>query len=168
MNNFIELLEYNVWANRRIVSQVMDLAHEDFVKDAGAFNSDSLISMRQAVLHLLKADWIWLDLWRGKAISDYPDVWDQFTMDDIEKVWSLIQANILEELKSTLPAKSEREIEFSNGDETIHILKFYQTINLVINHATYYRGQIANMIDTIGVPPVKTDLFDYYTRRIHL
>lgn len=166
MNNFIELIEYNVWANRRIVSQVKDLAHENFVQEGCA--GECLTFMRKALLHLLKADWIWLGLWRGQAIMDYPQRWDQFAVDDIKKVWETMQADMLEELKSIFPPRADSEIEFSNGDEQIHILKFWQTINLVVDHCTYYRGQISNMIETLGVDPVKTQLFDYYTRRVHV
>ncbi|HKZ36011.1 MAG TPA: DinB family protein [Chryseolinea sp.] len=165
MIDFIELLEYNVWANMRIISQVKDLAHENFVQEECAGNC--LTSMRLALLHLLKADWVWLDLWRGRAIIDYPQTWDQLTIDDIEKVWNSLQLNIVEELQTIFPANADNDIQFSNGDEQIHVLKFYLTINLVVNHGTYYRGQIANMIETVGVDPVRTQLFDYYIRRIH-
>ena len=79
-----------------------------------------------------------------------------------------MQLNMLEELKSILPTREDNDIEFSNGDEQTHILKFYQTVNLVINHGTYYRGQIANIIETLAIDPVKTQLFDYYTRRVHV
>ena len=163
MNNFVELLEYNVWANKRILSQVSDLAQERFVQE----KNDCLTMMRQALLHLLKTDWIWLDFWKGQAIMDYPPSWDKFTFDDIEKVWESMQLNMLEELKSILPTREDNDIEFSNGDEQTHILKFYQTVNLVINHGTYYRGQIASIIETLAIDPVKTQLFDYYTRRVH-
>jgi uncharacterized damage-inducible protein DinB len=165
MIDFIELLEYNVWANMRIMSQAKDLAHENFAQEGGA--SDCLTSMRHALLHLLKADWVWLDLWKGQAMMDYPQTWDQLTIDDIEKVWNSIQLNMVEELKSIFPANAYKDIQFSNGDEQIHILKFYQTINLVVNHSTYFRGQIANMIETVGIDPVRTQLFDYI-RRVHV
>jgi len=161
MNDFIELIEYNIWASKRLISQAKDLAREDSVVDTG----DCMNSIRRAFLHMLKADWIWLDLWKGQAIVEYPKAWDQFTLDDIDRVWSDLQTNILEELNSNFFKRSDDEIGFSNGDEQIRILKFRQTITLAVDHDTYYRGQIANMIELLGFEPVETHLFDYYTRR---
>jgi uncharacterized damage-inducible protein DinB len=72
----------------------------------------------------------------------------------------------LEALNSNFFKRSDDEIGFSNGDEQIRILKFRQTITLAVDHDTYYRGQIANMIELLGFEPVETHLFDYYTRRV--
>ena len=93
MNDFIELIEYNIWASKRLISQAKDLTHENYVVDT----DDYINSIRRAFLHMLKADWIWFDLWKGQAIVEYPKAWDQFTLDDIDRVWSDLQANILEE-----------------------------------------------------------------------
>jgi uncharacterized damage-inducible protein DinB len=163
MNSFIELVEYNVWANRRVASQIKDLVHENYFQDT----NDCLGSMRQVLLHMLKANWIWLDLWKGQAIMDYPTSWDTFSVDEIEGVFNSLQENILQEINVNLDTKGERELLFSNGDEHVHLLKFWKTITLAVNHDTYYRGQISNMIETLGFEPAKTNLFDYYTRRIH-
>ena len=166
MNAFIELIEYNVWANQRLMSQAKELMHESYIHIEDS--CDCMSSMRHAFLHMLKADSIWLDLWKGQNIMDYPASWDQFTVDDIDRVWSDLQVNILEELNTNFLRRTDDEIGFSNGDEQIRILKFSQTITLAVNHSTYYRGQIANMIETLGFEPVSTHLFDYYTRRVHV
>lgn len=163
MNNFIELLEYNIWANRRILSQVKYIALEETLRDA----CDCRVSMQHALLHLLKADWIWFDLWKGEAIREYPKQWDRFSVMDIERVWPAMQDSLLAELRSIFPSKANDDVVFSNGDEVVHVVKFFESINLVIVHGSYYRGQIDKMIDIIGLEPAKTQLFDYYTRRIH-
>jgi uncharacterized damage-inducible protein DinB len=163
MNDFIELIEYNIWASKRLINQAKDLSHEDYVVDTNGYMN----SMRLAFLHMLKADWIWLDLWKGQPIVECPSAWDQFAIDDIDNVWSELQADIIEELSLNFFKRSDEDIGFTNGDEQIHILKFWQTITLAVDHDTYYRGQIASMIDLLGFEPVKTHLFDYYMRRIH-
>ena len=53
MNAFIELLEYNVWANRRILNQAQDLAQEP----ALATSKDCFHFICNAIFHLIKADW---------------------------------------------------------------------------------------------------------------
>jgi hypothetical protein len=35
MNDFIELIEYNIWASKRLISQAKDLARENYVVDTG-------------------------------------------------------------------------------------------------------------------------------------
>ncbi len=163
MNAFIELLEYNVWANRRILNQVHNLAQEPALQAS----KDCFHFIRNAIFHLIKAEWVWLDQWKGEAIMESPEQWEKFEIEDFERIWIPLQTNTLEQLKSIPPHEFDHEIAFSNGDEKTHVLKFWQTINLVVNHASYYRGQISNMIDSLGIEPVKTQLFDYYTRRQH-
>ncbi|HTF17991.1 MAG TPA: DinB family protein [Chryseolinea sp.] len=160
MDILIELIEYNMWANRRIMSQVLDLAHESVLEDPfGCRNS-----IRAVLLHMVKADWIWLDLWRGKAIIDYPPGWDEFSLDEIAPLWNQLQSTMLDQLRTLGQPGMSLDLDFSNGDERLSILKFERTIMMVVNHDTYYRGEIANLIDLLGYEPVRTHLFDFYTR----
>jgi uncharacterized damage-inducible protein DinB len=40
-----------------------------------------------------------------------------------------------------------------------------QTIQQVLNHATYHRGQVVTMLRQLGVKPVNTDLITYYRQQ---
>jgi uncharacterized damage-inducible protein DinB len=161
MEYLFELIEYNLWANRRIMSQSLDLAHESSLIDVLECRN----SIRAVLLHMLKADWIWLDLWRGKAIIDYPLEWDAFTLDQIAPVWNHLQVNMLEQLHALSAPGPSYDLDFSNGDERLSILKLERTVMMVVNHDSYYRGEISNLIDMLGYEPIRTHLFDFYTRR---
>ena len=161
MDYLFELIEYNLWANRRIMSQALDLAHEPSLEDVLECGN----SIRAVFLHMLKADWIWLDLWRGRAIIDYPPEWDTFTLDQMSPVWNQLQVNMLEQLHTFNSPHRPHDLDFSNGDERLTILKLERTVMMVVNHDSYYRGEIANLIDMLGYEPIRTHLFDFYTRR---
>lgn len=161
MNNFIELMEYNTWANKRILSQVKNLAKEDLIKDTnGCFPS-----LRHAIIHLLRSDWIWLDRWLGQDFVEIPEQWNDLMIDDIQSIWSAVQTNTIDLLKSKLSREIDDVITISNGGENKLMLELRKTINLVVNHGAYHRGQIVNMIEMLGLQPVNTQLLEYYMRR---
>ena len=161
MNNLIELIEYNTWANKRILSQVKSLAQKDLIKDTdGCF-----ASLRHAIIHLLRSDWIWLDRWLGQDFVEIPEQWNDLMIEDIQSIWSAVQANIIDLLKSKLVEEADELITISNEGEYKLMLELRKTINLVVNHGAYHRGQIVNTIKMLGLQPIKTQLLEYYRRR---
>lgn len=84
MNSLIELIEYNTWANKRILCQVKGLALDDFIRDThGCFPS-----VRHAVIHLLRSDWIWLGRWQGEGFTEMSLQWNELMIGAIESIWN--------------------------------------------------------------------------------
>jgi len=160
MNNFIELIEYNTWANKRLLCQLKELPEEYILRDV----IDGFPSIHQAIYQLLRSDRIWLDRWKGHWPTEIPGNWNTLTLKGMEVVWNDLQTDTLSWLRLVLPRAIDHEITISDRSGTTTTLKFSQTVNLVLNHASHYRGQLTNVVSALGLDPVKTQLLDYYTR----
>src|SRR2546426_3869969 len=70
------LFSYNTWANRRILAAARLLTAEALQRDLGT----SYGSVQGTLVHLLWAEWIWLERWLGRSpkqvfgTGDLPDL----------------------------------------------------------------------------------------------
>jgi hypothetical protein len=55
------LYRYNRWANDRVFDTVSQLTTEQFTKDLGS----SYPSVRDTLVHIVWAEWVWLQRWKG-------------------------------------------------------------------------------------------------------
>src|SRR5262245_57212745 len=55
------LLEYTKWANHKVIHAAATLPVDDFKKDLGASHG----GVRGTLCHMLFAEWLWLERWKG-------------------------------------------------------------------------------------------------------
>lgn len=58
-----ELYRYNRWANGRVFEVASRLNPEEYARDVGS----SYPSVRDTLLHIIWAEWIWLQRWKGTS-----------------------------------------------------------------------------------------------------
>src|SRR5687767_13708820 len=63
------LIDYHYWARDRLLEAVEPLLPEQFTKDLG----NSFPSVRDTLVHLYGADWIWCSRWEGESPSAMPE-----------------------------------------------------------------------------------------------
>ena len=54
-----DLVDYHYWARDRVLDAVEPLPSEQFLRDLG----NSFGSIRDTLVHIYSADWIWLSRW---------------------------------------------------------------------------------------------------------
>jgi uncharacterized damage-inducible protein DinB len=152
-NDIQQLYEFNRWANARILDAVSKLTPEQFTTDL----SSSFRSVRDTLVHLLSAEWIWLRRWQGTSPaamlspSDFPDLaalrakWAEVEREQAEFIEHLTEESLAATLAYT-NTKGERW-EYPLG----------QLMQHVVNHGSYHRGQITAFLRQLGAEAVATD-----------
>ena len=148
------LYRYNAWANSRVLDAVSGLDQEAFTRDLGS----SYPSVRDTLLHLVSAEWIWLERWKGvspKAMlhaSDFPN------FDAVSARWSAVER----EQRSFVDAVTEEQlpavVRYVNLKGEASQYPLWRQMAHVVNHSTYHRGQLTTMLRQLGARPVSTDL----------
>ena len=70
------LYAYNQWATHRLMEAARTLNGAEFTRDLGTSHG----SVRGTLVHILWAEWIWLQRWRGEspkrvfAQDEFPDL----------------------------------------------------------------------------------------------
>ena len=157
---FIELAEYNVWANNITLSWLFDLTEEQWnLPIESSFNS-----IRETVLHLAGAEKIWLD--RLNKIENPEPLATTFkgNKQDLLEIWT----NASGELKNFVEAFDEKELKsllrFKRFNGVEYTQPYYQVLAHIFNHSTYHRGQLVTMLRQAGYKNVcSTDMLRFFS-----
>jgi uncharacterized damage-inducible protein DinB len=165
MNQMKELLKqlttYNIWANQKILDIVLSLPEE---KQTGEVPS-SFNSLLKTVLHMWDAESIWWQRMKLQERFVVPGENFKGTMKDA--VYGLMQqSKQWEEWVSNASDLSlEHVFQYQNSKKEQFKQPIYQMIVHVVNHGTYHRGQLINMLRQLGVEKLPSTDFIVWSRK---
>jgi uncharacterized damage-inducible protein DinB len=154
MIEIVKHIEYQRWANGKIGEQIKTLPTDVIVKDFGG----SFPSIRLTLLHMLQADYRWLQRLNGIPIVDIPSDWQHADMNSMLSTWTNVQGQLVSRVKELVPGGNQN-IKFITAKGDSHELPLADVIAHLVNHATYHRGQLVNMMRMAGAKPESTDYF---------
>jgi uncharacterized damage-inducible protein DinB len=153
-----ELYNYNAWANHRTLNASATLTEEQFVRDLRS----SFGSVRDTVVHILGAEWIWLERCNGRSPGALPSPEPFGNVSHVRSRWGEIERDQLAFVGGLSAADLGRVIEYRNMRGNRFAYPLRKILRHVVNHSTYHRGQVASMLRQPGIAPVATDLLRYY------
>jgi uncharacterized damage-inducible protein DinB len=155
------LYDYNTWANRRSLDAAAPLTVEQFTRPLGS----SFSSVRDTLAHIWGAECIWMERFEGRSPASLPDVGQFHEISTLRTRWQEDEAR-LNKLASRV---TQTDLD---GPHEYRTLKFGQYTNPLwlsmqhlVNHGTYHRGQITTMLRQLGAKPLSTDLIHFYRER---
>ena len=153
--------DYTKWADARAFDAVAKLAPEPYLKDLGS----SMKSVRDTMVHLVSAQWIWLSRWKGASPKAMWTAGDTPTVAALREKSSALHGEIEAFVSAQTGATLAGDVTYQNlkGDT----LKFpLGALFLhVVNHSTYHRGQVTTLLRQLGAQPVATDLAVFLASR---
>lgn len=157
-----DLYAYNRWADHRLLAAASELAPEDYVRHLGG----SFPSVKDMLIHILSAKWIWLARWQGEpSAQPLPADWDLTQFDDLRRHWEEIEQEERAFLESLSNEDLQRSVLSVTRTGLSFALPLWQTLRHAANHETYHRGQGATLLRQLGVQPPATDLFLFYVEQ---
>jgi uncharacterized damage-inducible protein DinB len=160
VKDFEALLDYGYWANRRLFDVLAELTDEQFTQVvAGGYGS-----VRNTLVHVLSAEWGWLDRCggtpRGPSLvaADYP------TVASVRDRWQQVEQHVREFLSRLHDADLERTVEWALGGGPKHTSRTGELLQHAVIHGVHHRGQIALLLRLLGVTPGNFDILFYYER----
>jgi uncharacterized damage-inducible protein DinB len=155
------LYDYNAWANRRELDVASKLTAEQFTKQMGS----SFSSVRDTLAHIFGAEWVWLERFQGRSPSSLPDVAQFADVASLRERWLEHEARLLSFVGGLKQADLDRLMEYNTLKFGIYSNPLWQSMQHVVNHGTYHRGQITTMLRQLGAQPIPTDLMHFYRER---
>jgi len=158
---FIELAEYNIWANNILLGWLDKITDELWSQHViSSFNS-----IGETVLHITSAETVWIErLQKAEA-----PVWLQSdfkgTRDELIGIWRKSSAGLKKFLENFEDSAMMEKLVFKrlNGDR--YEMPHYQVFAHVFNHSTYHRGQLVTMLRQVGFTAVgSTDMLGFYRK----
>jgi uncharacterized damage-inducible protein DinB len=149
--------DYSYWANSRFLAVVSQLTPEQFTQNvAGSYGS-----IRNTLVHMLSAEWGWLDRCggpsRGAALKadDFP------TAESVITTWSMVEKHVRAFLANLKDDDLVRVVEYSLPQVGTRAGLLGDLLEHAANHGVHHRGQVALLLRVLGRTPGNVDLLVY-------
>lgn len=136
------LFDYGYWANRKLLSVASQLTPEQFTQAvAGSYGS-----IRNTMVHVLSAEWGWLNRCggpeRGAPLNpvDYP------TVESVVGTWSKVEVYVREFLSTLRDDDLTRNIEFAIDGAAKRSMPLGELMQHAAIHGVHHRGQVALLL----------------------
>jgi uncharacterized damage-inducible protein DinB len=157
------IVEYHYWARDRLLSAVETLTPEQYKRELGS----SFPSVRDTLVHIFSAEWIWLARWQGESPTimlqpaAYPD------LATLRAAWDEQRAKLTAFVARLDDRMLEEPLAYRTTDGQPWKQPLWHMLQHIVNHATYHRGQVTTMLRQLNAPPPKSqDLIVFYRLRI--
>jgi uncharacterized damage-inducible protein DinB len=148
------LLEYTAWANHRVVRTSATLSLEDFRRDLRSSHG----GVRGTLAHILFAEWLWLERWKGNSPTSVIDEGEFADVMALRERWGVIEEHRQSWLESLHDDDPARAIAYRSLQGEPFEAPLWQLVQHVANHSTYHRGQLVTLLRQLGAPVVSTDM----------
>lgn len=159
MSDIRPLFAYTEWANARIFECIDGLSDEQYTRTI----ESSFPSIAATLAHIISAEWIWLRRWKGESPLAAPEWAGGAARETLHEELRAIEAE-RDAFLATL-TDDALTVPFSylsiKGDAFTRPLGV--TLQHVVNHSTYHRGQLTTMLRQAGAAPPSMDLTLFLT-----
>jgi uncharacterized damage-inducible protein DinB len=152
------LYDYLYWSHDRMMESVYTLSPEEYLRELGGSHR----SIRDALVHLMGAEWIWLSRWHGISPAALLDPAGFPSLEALEDRWARIHKELQLFLGQVRDQDLRRPMVYHNTRGEEITLPLVCSMQHLVNHNTYHRGQVASMLRQLGRTPLGTDLFLFY------
>jgi uncharacterized damage-inducible protein DinB len=152
------LYDYNRWANARVLEAASSLSEEQFTKDLG----NSFGSVRDTLAHILGAEWIWLQRWKGLSPTSLLSAEKFPTVTSLKDIWDEVERERAAFIQGEGASRLQEVITYTNTRGHTFSYPLWQMLVHVANHSTYHRGQVTTLLRQLGAHAVSTDFLEYY------
>jgi uncharacterized damage-inducible protein DinB len=156
-----ELYEYGDWANKRLFQVIARLTPDEFTRSvAGSYGS-----IRNTMVHVMSAEWGWLERCGGTARGPRLNPDDYPTVESVVTQWANVERYIREFFAGLADADLDRPIEYAIGDSEKSVMALGELMHHGAIHAVHHRGQVALLLRLLGLTPGNFDILFYYGER---
>ena len=148
-----ELLNFNTWANAKLLDAVEGLDLTRFTRTLGG----SFPSVQATLTHILWVEWLWLERWHGRSPQQVFEPGEFPSVEELRTRWVQLQAAQMAYVKTLSQGELQQVIRYTNLKGELWEYPLWRQIYHLVNHSTYHRGQVITMLRVLGAPRPATD-----------
>lgn len=158
-NYFIQLADYNIWANTIFMGWLRQINDEQW----NQFAESSFKSIAETVVHTISAEKIWFE--RLTEVQNPVFLLSVFkgTKEEALEIWEKTSQNLKSFIETLDETQMQKVLRFVRPDNKTYELEYYQVFAHVFNHSTYHRGQLVTLLRQAGFTGIhSTDVSTYF------
>lgn len=151
------LYDYSCWANQKLFAVLAQLTPDQFTQSvAGSYGS-----IRNTLVHVVSAEWGWIDRCGGPPRGPRLNPDDYPTLDSLIELWRRVEAYMRAFLSTLSDTDLDRKVDFAIVPGSQHTASIGHLMQHAIVHGVHHRGQVALLVRMLGHTPGNFDLFLY-------
>ena len=158
-NYFIELSEYNIWANDHVCDWLDKISEDQWNQPVvSSFNS-----IYKTILHMAGAEKIWVQRLQGYSRVEILAETFKGSKSELIKAWKEISRSFKKVIEDMPEDLLQQKLLFKNTKGIEYDQPYYQLLAHGFNHSTYHRGQVVTMLRQVGFTDVNsTDIITFF------
>lgn len=145
--------QYNAWANRRILDTAAQISPEQM--RAGTLLPFGTV--HNTLVHILGAQWLWLNRWQGISPRAFMDPQDFSDFTNLRARWDEIEAKTHEFVFACTDEDLVRVGSYRNFRDQEWSYPLWQQMLHQVNHATQHRSEVAMILSGWNCSPGSMD-----------
>jgi uncharacterized damage-inducible protein DinB len=155
------LYDYGYWADRKLFEVISRIPPEQFTQSVGG----SFGSIRNTVVHIMSAEWGWLERCGGAKRGPKLNGADYPTVESVTETSNKIEKHVREFLATLKDDDVARDAEYLNDKGEKRAMPLGELMQHAANHGTHHRGQVAMLLRMLGHTPGNIDILFYYAEK---
>ena len=156
-----DLYDYGNWANKKLLPVISQLAPEQFTRDvAGSYGS-----IRNTLVHVVSAEWGWLDRCGGRERGPRLNPADYPTVESLVATCNNVELYVREFLSTLEDDDLARNVEFAIIGPEKRSMPLGDLLQHAAAHGVHHRGQVALLLRLLGHAPGNFDVLIYYAEK---
>jgi uncharacterized damage-inducible protein DinB len=152
-----ELYRYNRWANDRMLEAASSLTQAEFTKDLASSHP----SVRDTLTHMVWAEWIWLQRWKGTSPQVVFEVKDP-DVGTLRARWVDVELEQRAFIETITTESLLGLVQYVNLQGQAWRYPLWRQMYHVVNHSSYHRGQLTTMLRQLAARPIPTDFLVFH------
>lgn len=152
---------YNAWANARVLDAAANLDQAQVL----AGGSGGYGSIRDTLVHIVAAEWMYLERWRGRSPRED---WQPAAFPDVAAIrsrWEPVAAETASFVGGLREGDLGRTISYVNVQGETWSYPLWQQMLHQVNHATQHRSEVAMQLTQLGHSPGWLDFLIFIDER---
>ena len=151
------LYDYGYWANSKLFDVIAQLTPEQFTQPvAGSYGS-----VRNTMVHIVSAEWGWLDRCGGPARGARLNAVNYPTLESLVNTWSEVEVHMRAFLSKLRDEDLACSVEYVIDGSTKRSMPVGELMQHAAIHAVHHRGQVALLLRMLGYAPGNFDILFY-------
>src|SRR5216683_1964765 len=125
----------------------------------------SFPSVRDTLAHIFGAEWIWLERFQGRSPASLPDTTQYPDVATLGERWGEFEPRLLNFVRNLKQSDLDRVMEYKTLKFGVYSNPLWQSMQHLVNHGSYHRGQVTTLLRQLAAPAILTDLMHFYRER---
>jgi uncharacterized damage-inducible protein DinB len=156
--DLLTLVEFSVWANRRILAKAARLSPQALQAPAAL----SYPSVLETLVHLLDAQWYWRE---GAELGKLPtatlSLEDFPTLRALRRRWDDEDVRLLDFVASRTERQIAGTVTYTWSQAKPRTRPLWHILVHIANHGTQHRSELALLLTANGLSPGRMDFLDF-------